>query len=415
MDLQTKIDVVRAMTRAKQILSTEPMVNMEYKYPVLTSLKDYGDFSTPHNRMDPIALEKKLSEFGLEGKVVTVKSGPVISRYEVKLAPGIKLSQVKSISEDLAIALMSDKVRIQAPIPGTSLVGIEVANDKPSIIGLRTVLSKLFGINNIEHKKKYNNAMEHRKERTAEYTLPMAIGVNTIGNPVIFDLVKMPHLLIAGQTGSGKSVCLNDIIMTILYTKSPEECRLVLVDPKRVEMTSYKDIPHLWRPIVTEPEDATEVFGSLITEMESRYKILEEHKVRNIKSYNELVGVTKMPYIVAVVDEMADLMMTSGKELEAQIVRLAQLSRAVGIHLILATQKPIVKVITGLIKSNMPSRISFQVGSKGDSRVILDVNGAEKLIGRGDMLMIHPGCSEPERFHGAWVSDGEIETVVKGI
>jgi S-DNA-T family DNA segregation ATPase FtsK/SpoIIIE len=400
-DLKKKLDLVRSMTEPERIPT-------EYKLPVLSLLKEYG-LSASQNSMDSKALESKLAEFGFEGKVVGIKKGPVVSRYEVKLAPGIKLSQVRGISEDLAIALMSDKVRILAPIPGTSLVGIEVANEKPSLIGLRKVLETLFGANP-EHKS-YQKELRKAKAKGTTAELAMAIGVDTTGAPVIFDLVRMPHLLIAGQTGSGKSVCLNAIILSILFTKTPEECRLVLVDPKRVEMTSYADIPHLWRPVVTEPEDAPEVFGSLIKEMESRYRILEANRVRNIQSYNGIEGVERMPYIVAVVDEMADLMMTSGKELEAQIVRLAQLARAVGIHLVLATQKPIVKVITGLIKSNMPSRIAFLVGSKMDSRVILDCNGAEKLVGQGDMLMLHPGSSEPERFHGVWVSDAEIESV----
>jgi len=407
-ELHEKLTIVRGIIQG---MNQAERIPIEYKFPSLSVLKDYGSFLASQNQMDPIALETKLAEFGFVGKVVNVRTGPLVSRYEVKLAPGVKLSQVKGISEDLAIALMSDKVRIQAPIPGTALVGIEVANEKPSIIGLRMVLETLFGAN--PSHKSYQKELRKVKDKKLDYMLPIALGVNTMGNPVVFDLVKMPHLLIAGQTGSGKSVCLNAIIMTILFTKTPEECRLVLVDPKRVEMISYADIPHLWRPVVTEPSEATEVFGSLIKEMELRYKILEANKVRNIQSYNGLEGIEKMPYIVAVVDEMADLMMTSGKELEAQIVRLAQLARAVGIHLVLATQKPVVKVITGLIKSNMPSRISFQVGSKNDSRVILDCNGAEKLMGRGDMLMLHPGSSEPERFHGAWVSDAEIEAVIK--
>jgi S-DNA-T family DNA segregation ATPase FtsK/SpoIIIE len=232
--------------------------------------------------------------------------------------------------------------------------------------------------------------------------------------PRYIDLTKMPHLLVAGQTGSGKSVFLNTLILSILYLNLPAQCRLILVDPKRVEMAAYRGIPHLMRPVVTDAQEAMLVFSWLVDEMERRYRVLETNHVRNIDSYNALQNGT-MPYIVAVVDEMADLMMTSGKYLESMIVRLAQLARAVGIHLVLATQKPIVKVITGLIKSNMSTRIAFAVSSKMDSRVILDVNGAEHLAGKGDMLMLAPGMQEPERFHGAWVSDEEIQAVAKRI
>ena len=367
---------------------------VRYRAPDLSLLKDYNSEATTKT-LDSMILEEKLSEFGFESHVENVSKGPVITRYEMKLAKGVRLSKIRNVSEDIAIALMSDSIRIQAPIPGTSLVGIEIANDEAEIIGLKRILSG------------YNGTAK----------LPISIGVDTIGNPKIIDLAKMPHLLIAGQTGSGKSVCINSIILSLLYTKTPEECELVLVDPKRVEMASYANMPHLRVPVVTEPDDAVEVFQSLISEMESRYELLQEYKVRNIESYNEKAMI-KMPYIVTLVDEMSDLMMTSGKELEAMIVRIAQLARAVGIHLVLATQRPVAKVITGLIKSNMPSRIAFQVASKLDSRVILDDNGAEKLIGRGDMLMLNPGMSEPERFHGAWVSDDEILAVtdhIKGI
>jgi len=225
----------------------------------------------------------------------------------------------------------------------------------------------------------------------------------------------MPHLLIAGQTGSGKSVCLNVLILSLLYARKPEECKLILIDPKRVEMTCYQGIPHLKQPVVTEPENAMEVFEDLVHEMETRYRLLSENGVRKISIYNELKTVEKMPYIVTVVDEMADLMMTSGKELETAVVRLAQLGRAVGIHLVLATQKPVTKVITGLIKSNMTSRIAFQVATNMDSRVILDSSGAENLVGRGDMLALYPGVTEPVRLHGCWVSDAETQKVTDSL
>lgn len=364
----------------------------KYQFPSLNLLNDYTNGASS-KLIEPLELETKIAEFGIESCVDQIRKGPIITRYELKLARGTRISQVRNISEDLALALMSDRVRIQAPIPGTSLVGIEIANEKQAIIGFKSVL-------------------EGAAFSDAGYHLPIVLGTDTVGSPKVIDLAAMPHLLIAGQTGSGKSVFINNVILSILYTHRPEECQLILVDPKRVEMTSYEGIPHLRYPVVTEPSDALEVFSSLITEMENRYKALSNAGVRNIESYNKQSN--EMPYIVCVVDEMADLMMTSGKNLEKMIVRLAQLARAVGIHLVLATQKPVVKVITGLIKSNMPSRISFQVASKQDSRVILDCNGAESLIGRGDMLM-SSRSGEPERYHGAWVSDEEIHAITNFI
>lgn len=361
-----------------------------YSIPPLYFLKDYVQ-EIPKEPLKPIDLETKISEFGFECAVDHISRGPLITRYEIRLAKGVRLQAVKNIAEDLAVALMNKHIRILAPIPGTSLIGIEIANHRSSVIGFKDIIETFDG----------------------KMRLPIVMGTNTVGKPCIVDLTKMPHLLIAGQTGSGKSVFLNTLILSLIYTKRPEEVRLALVDPKRVEMASYKNIPHLIRPIVTESEDALELFSYLIEEMENRYTRLSSAGVRNIESYNE--SHPKMPYIVAIVDEMADLMMTASKDLEPMIVRLAQLSRAVGIHLVLATQKPTVKVITGLIKSNMPSRISFEVASKTDSRVILDCNGAESLIGKGDMLMQCPGSSEPERYHGAWVSDGEIAAVTKFI
>lgn len=384
--LKKKLSTMQKLNRPTT--KTLPHKSIEYCMPPLSLLKEYNS-GTSEKRVDPIVLETKLSEFGFESAVENVRRGPVITRYEMKLARGVRLSQVRRVSEDMGLALMSENIRIQAPIPGTSLVGIEIANERPGIIGLKNVMFSEIG------KSKQ---------------IPIVLGTDIVGTPKVLDLAKMPHLLIAGQTGSGKSVSLNCIILSILFTRRPDECQLVLVDPKRVEMSSYRDIPHLRCPVITEPEDAVRVFSSLIEEMERRYKVLSGKNVRNIESYNSL-SKDKMSYIVTVVDEMSDLMMTSGKELETMIVRLAQLARAVGIHLVLATQKPVVKVITGLIKSNMPSRISFQVASKMDSRVILDCNGAEKLIGRGDMLMLYPGVPEPERFHGAWVSDEEIFAV----
>jgi S-DNA-T family DNA segregation ATPase FtsK/SpoIIIE len=385
--LQKKLAILQDMNRVTLVAKDMK----KYTFPSVDLLKDYPE-NTSGNQMDPKIIEEKIREFGLDAEVVNVRKGPMITRYELKLLKGTKLSNVRSLSEDLAVALMSGSIRILAPIPGTSLVGIEVANEKLSTIGLKTVLS----------------AIKNEK-------IPITIGVDSVGIPKVIDLAKMPHLLIAGQTGSGKSVCLNSIILSILYSKTPEECELILVDPKRVEMASYKSIPHLRCPVVTETSDAIEVFTSLIEEMEHRYELLANANVRNIESFNETTS-AKLPYIVMLVDEMSDLL-TSNKEmtkqLEEMIVRLAQKSRAAGIHLVLATQRPVKEVVTGLIKANMPSRIAFQVASQIDSRVILDRNGAEKLIGRGDMLMTYPGASDPERFHGAWVSDAEITKVVE--
>ena len=391
--LQTLLDALRSESTETETVETT------YRFPVLSMLKNHQSVSEA-STMEASVLESKLAEFGFIGKVVNISKGPLITRYEVKLDAGVRLNQIRNVSEDLAVALMSDKVRILAPIPGTSLVGIEVVNKTLSIVGLRQVMREAIILG--------------RRARN-RYELPIALGVDTTGNAKVLNLADMPHLLIAGQTGSGKSVCLNVLILSLLYARKPEECKLILIDPKRVEMTCYQGIPHLKQPVVTEPENAMEVFEDLVHEMETRYRLLSENGVRKISSYNELKTVEKMPYIVTVVDEMADLMMTSGKELETAVVRLAQLGRAVGIHLVLATQKPVTKVITGLIKSNMTSRIAFQVATNMDSRVILDSSGAENLVGRGDMLALYPGVTEPVRLHGCWVSDAETQKVTDSL
>jgi DNA segregation ATPase FtsK/SpoIIIE and related proteins len=395
-NMSNKIEQLRKSLAIMQELTAPAPVSKKkaYRFPSLDLLKDYPA-DTSENQMNPRVIEEKIHEFNLNAVVTNVRKGPMITRYELKLLNGTKLSNVRSLSEDLAVALMAGSIRILAPIPGTSLVGIEVANEKLSTIGLKTILTP-----------------------TETYNIPISIGVDVVGQPKIIDLTKLPHLLIAGTTGSGKSVFLNSVILSILYHMTPEECELILVDPKRVEMTSYKNIPHLRCPIVTETSDTVEVFSSLIEEMERRYTLLAEANVRNIESFNELRFNYTLPYIVTIVDEMSDLLTSNKdmtKQLEETIVRLAQKSRAAGIHLILATQRPVKEVVTGLIKANMPSRIAFQVSSQIDSRVILDRNGAEKLIGRGDMLMTYPGVSDPERFHGAWVSDSEISAVVNSL
>ena len=386
-DIDGALEVLQKARDARKAPKVAPVVTRAYKAPGLDLLKSYP-MEPGVSLVDAVVLETRLREFGISGKVENIVRGPIVSRYEVRLAPGVKLARVRSIAEDISVAL-AGKVRIQAPIPGTSLIGLEVINSQKAVIGLRNILETYDG------SKK----------------LPVAIGVDTCGRPVMMDLVDMPHLLVAGVTGSGKSVFLNTLILSLIYARTPEELNLVLVDPKRVELSAFRGVPHLLRPPVTEPRDALEVFVRLVIEMERRYKLLELNGVRNIESYNAR-GEGHLPYIVCVVDETADLMMTSGKALEDQIVRLAQLARAVGIHLVIATQKPVVKVITGQIKSNMPSRIAFAVSSAADSRVILDENGAEKLAGRGDMLLKMPGLETPVRYHGAWVSEAEVRAVV---
>jgi len=358
-------------------------------------------------------IEETLKHFKIEARVVEVQKGPTITQYELTLAAGIKVHKIMNLSDDLAMALKAPSIRIVAPIPGKSTVGIEVPNKTRSTVGLRELL-------------------ESAEFRDEEYKLPLALGKDVAGNPVVGDLGEMPHLLIAGSTGSGKSVCINSIITNLLLTRSPEEVKLILVDPKMVELAQFENIPHLLAPVVTDMKKAPAVLGWTVDKMEERYELFAMVGVRHILSYNAL-GREKLrerlegkvspedledvpeslPFIVVIIDELADLMMTASKEVEASITRLSQKSRAVGIHVILATQRPSVDVITGLIKANMPSRISFHVASKVDSRTILDRNGAEKLLGKGDMLYLPPGTSALQRVQGTFISDKEIREVVK--
>jgi len=386
--LNDAVAVIRNAQEARRVLKAGPVAAKPYNVPDINDLQSYP-LEPGVSLVEAEVLEARLREFGIAGKVENIVRGPVVSRYEVRLAPGVKLSKIRGIAEDISVAL-AGRVRILAPIPGTSLIGLEVINSTKATVGLRNIIETFDGT----------------------MKLPIALGVDTCGMPKVVDLADMPHLLVAGVTGSGKSVFLNCLILSLIYARRPEDLQLVLVDPKRVELSAFKGIPHLLRPPVTEPREALEMFVRLVVEMERRYKLLELCGVRNIESYNAL-GEGKLPYIVCVVDEMADLMMTSGKALEDQIVRLAQMARAVGIHLVIATQKPVVKVITGQIKSNMPSRIAFAVSSATDSRVILDQVGAEKLAGRGDMLLKSPGLEAPVRYHGAWVSESEVRTIVQ--
>ncbi len=353
-------------------------------------------------------LENTLLHFGVEGKVVAIRPGPVITMIEFEPALGVKISKVTGLADDLALALKAMSIRIVAPVPGKAVIGIEVPNPKRQLVTLREVLS-------------------HEVYHKSASRLTIALGKDILGQSVITDLAKMPHLLIAGATGTGKSVGLNAMITSILYKATPEEVRFLMVDPKRIELSTYEGIPHLLHPVVTNPKVATTALRWAVNEMERRYGLLSDLEVRNIESYNQtLIKEQKvytddedeprlrlLPYIVIIIDELADLMLVSSRDTEEYLIRLAQKSRASGIHLILATQRPSVDVITGLIKANFPTRISFQVSSKVDSRTILDTGGAERLLGMGDMLFIPPGTSRLNRIHGAYVSEEEVKRVVE--
>ncbi len=338
-------------------------------------------------------LKKKLQDFGVDGHIVQASPGPVITSYEFEPAAGVKVSQVVNLSDDLALAMKAAAVRIIGPIPGRGTVAVEVPNPEQAVVYLREILvSGEF----VESKGK----------------LPLALGKDTTGNPVVSDLAAMPHLLIAGSTGSGKSVGLNTMICSLLYKASPAEVRFLLIDPKRLELGIYEGIPHLLAPVVTDAKEAAMRLKWIVGKMDERYKLLQGKAVRNIEGFNrEVPPEERIPYWVVVVDELADLMMVSAGEVQNSLVRLAQIARAVGIHLIVATQRPSVDVVTGLIKANFPTRIAFQVASKVDSRTVLDQNGAEQLLGRGDMIFVPPGAGRPMRVHGAWVADNEVKAI----
>ena len=340
-------------------------------------------------------LEETLMDFDIEGKVVEINKGPVITRYELEPAPGVKIHRITSLSDNIALAMKAQSVRIVAPIPGKGTIGFEVPNSSSSLVYLKDVL----------------DSKEYRESKSK---LKLALGKDIAGTPVIADLATMPHLLIAGATGSGKTVCVNTIITTILYNATPDEVKFIMVDPKRVELAVFNDLPHLLSPVVTDAKKVASTLDWLVGEMDSRYKLFAESGVRNIALYNEKFGKEPkgaLPYIVVIIDELADLMMVAQTDVEGAITRLAQLSRAVGIHIIIATQRPSVDVITGVIKANFPARISFKVASKVDSRTVLDINGADKLLGRGDMLFVEPGASKPARAQCSLISDKEIERI----
>lgn len=341
-------------------------------------------------------LIEKLKHFNIEGDVVRTYAGPVVSTFEFKPAANIKVSKILGLQDDLAMALKAQTIRIQAPIPGKDVVGIEIPNKSVETIYLREMLeSKLF--------------------QEAASPLTLILGKDIVGKPFITDLKKLPHLLIAGTTGSGKSVGINSMILSLLYKNSPDQLKLLMIDPKMLEFSIYNDIPHLLTPVITKPKEAISALNNMVYEMERRYQLMSETRTKNIENYNEKAKTEKLdplPYIVVIIDELADLMMTSGKDVEYSIARLAQMARASGIHLIVATQRPSVDVVTGLIKANLPSRISYKVGQKIDSKIILDGMGAESLLGRGDMLFTPPGMSGLVRLHAPWSTEVEIEKVV---
>lgn len=341
-------------------------------------------------------LIEKLAHFKIEGDVVRTYTGPVVSTFEFKPAANVKVSKILGLQDDLAMALSAETIRIQAPIPGKDVVGIEIPNETFDTIYLREILDdKLF--------------------KDSSSPLTMVLGKDIVGKPFVTDLKKLPHLLIAGTTGSGKSVGINGMILSLLYKNSPDQLRLLMIDPKMLEFSSYNDIPHLLTPVITKPKQAIAALNNMVAEMERRYELMAETRTKNIENYNEKIkktGGEYFPYIVVIIDELSDLMMTSGKDVEISIARLAQKSRACGIHLIVATQRPSVDVVTGLIKANLPSRISYRVGQKIDSKIILDQMGAESLLGRGDMLFTPPGSTGLVRLHAPWATEEEIEKIV---
>ena len=341
-------------------------------------------------------LIEKLAHFKIDGDVVRTYAGPVVSTFEFKPAANVKVSKILGLQDDLAMALSAETIRIQAPIPGKDVVGIEIPNETVDTIYLREILDdKLF--------------------KDSSSPLTIVLGKDIVGKPFVTDLKKLPHLLIAGTTGSGKSVGINAMILSLLYKNSPDQLRLLMIDPKMLEFSIYNDIPHLLTPVITKPKQAIAALNNMVAEMERRYELMADSRTKNIENYNEKVkkeGGEHFPYIVVIIDELADLMMTSGKDVEVSIARLAQKSRACGIHLIVATQRPSVDVVTGLIKANLPSRISYRVGQKIDSKIILDQMGAESLLGRGDMLFTPPGSTGLVRLHAPWATEDEIEKIV---
>ena len=372
-----------------------------FKLPPLTFLQN-----PPKSvqKVNEVEIDRKIGElleklrlFKIDGDVVRTYTGPLVTTFEFKPAPHVKVSKILNLQDDLAMALSAETIRIQAPIPGRDVVGIEIPNDEFQTIYLKEILeSKIF--------------------KNSKSPLTVALGKDIVGKPFVTDLQKLPHLLIAGTTGSGKSVGINAMILSLLYRNSPDDLKMILIDPKMLEFSIYNDIPHLLTPVIIEPKKAVVALANLVSEMERRYKLMAQEKVKNIDNYNQKAkksDLEKLPFIVVIIDELADLMMTAGKEVEYSIGRLAQMARAAGIHIIVATQRPSVDVVTGLIKANLPARLSYRVGQKIDSKVILDAMGADALLGRGDALFTPPGITGLVRLHAPWNTEEEIEEIVE--
>ena len=407
--VESKSIQILASEKVEKSTDKVPVKQDGYRLPELNLLKDPPPVLNDDNAEDYYEtaeeLVQKLAEFGVEVKVEAIQSGPVITRYEVTPARGVRVEKIATLDKNIALGLTALSIRIHAPVPGKGCVGIEVPNKKPLPVFLKEILgSKAWAQSDAE--------------------IPIVLGKEVTGKPIVADLTKMPHLLIAGSTGSGKTVCINAIIASLLFRASPKDLRFIMVDPKIVEMKVYNDLPHMLIPVVTDPKRVPFALKWLIGEMERRYQLFADFGVRNLAGFNEKLKkmtlgeleerhLEHLPYIVCVIDELADLMMVAPGDIETSIARLAQLARAAGIHLIIATQRPSVNVITGIIKANLPSRIAFKVASKVDSRTILDMGGADSLIGRGDMLFIPPGASQLVRAQGAWVSDDEITNIVE--
>ena len=378
----------------------ESLIGKDYHLPTTDLLEsDKGVPSAGDIKINSAIIKRTLQNFDIQVEMSEVNIGPTVTQYTLKPAEGVKLSKIITLNSDLSLALAAHPIRIEAPIPGRPLVGIEIPNRSRTLVRLR-------------------NLIEHQNFQNSISNLTLVLGRDVAGNPIFADLDKMPHLLVAGATGTGKTICLNSIVLSLLYQNSPEILRLILIDPKRVEFPVYNDLPHLLTPVIYDAQKSVNAFRWLISEMERRFEVLSEEKVRDIATYNEAMVRQKlpvMPYIVLIVDELADLMAARGRDIEAGVVRLAQMARAVGIHLILATQRPSVEVITGLIKANITSRITFQVASQVDSRTVLDLAGAEKLLGAGDMLFISAEITKPKRIQAAYASDKEVKKVTKFI
>jgi len=381
----------------QKLVTNIPGEDKIWKYPDINLLSDSvsGKADRGDIKNNAGIIEQTLESFGITARVVEVNLGPAVTQYALEVALGTKLSRITTLERDLALSLAAPTgtIRIEAPIPGRSLVGIELPNKSPEFVALKKMLE--------------SDVMKSKSSKLA-----MALGLDVSGKPVVADLSKMPHVLIAGQTGSGKSVCINTFLSTLLFRASPMEVKLILVDPKRVELTGYNNIPHLLSPVIVEPGKVLSALRWLVGEMDRRYKLFSQAGAKNIDGYNEMSGFQALPYIVLIIDELADIMLFSPAEVEDTITRIAQMSRATGIHMILSTQRPSVDIITGLIKANIPCRIAFAVASQVDSRVILEGQGAEKLLGRGDMLYLPPEQAKPVRIQGAYLSDKDINSLV---